>query len=39
MAKETKKMEKKRAHVQRLYELLGKYTSIVQVSLANVTSK
>jgi len=26
MAKDSKKMEKKRAHVRRLYELLGKYT-------------
>lgn len=39
MAKDSAKMAKKRAHVERLYELLGKYTQIVQVSLCNVTSK
>jgi len=39
MPKDTERMAKKRAHVRRIYELLGKYTQIVQVSLANVTSK
>jgi len=38
MAKDSKKMQKKRAHVKRLYDLLGEYSQIVQVSLSNVTA-
>lgn len=39
MPKDTKKQAKKRVQTKLIYDLLGKYSQIVQVTLANVTSK